>query len=69
MTAKRVKLYRHIPPLGQPIPMGVQPFLVEESIPEEEDIAWAVRRLCLNRSDGLSGMIAEHLLQWLISAT
>ena len=49
--------------------MEVQPFLVEDSISEEKDIAWAVRRLCLKRLVSLSYMRAEHLLQWLISAT
>ena len=50
--------------------MGMQPYPVEESIPEEEeDIAWELRRLCLNRSGGPSGMRSEHFRQWLIFAT
>ena len=40
-----------------------------KSIPEDEEISWAVRRLCLNRSGGPSGMRAEHLRQWMIAAT
>ena len=68
MTAERVELYRPVPPLGQPIPVGVQPFLVDDSILEDEEIAWAVRRLRLNRSGDQSGMRAEHLRQWLIDA-
>ena len=68
MTAERVELYRHVPPLGQPIPVGVQPFLVDDSILEDEEIAWAVRRLRLNRSGDQSGMRAEHLRQWLYKA-
>ena len=69
MTEERVELYRHVPPLGQPIPVGVQPFTAEHSILDKEEIAWAVRRLCLNCSGDPSGMKAEHLFQWLISAT
>ena len=44
------------------------PFLVDDSIPEDEEIAWAVLRLCLNRSGSPSGMRAEHLYQWWIAA-
>ena len=51
--------------------MGYPPltFVVDDSIPEDAEIAWAVHRLCLNRSGGPSGMRAEHLRQWLIYAT
>ena len=48
MMADRFELYRHAPPPGQPINTRVQPLLVDESIPEDEEIAWAVRRICLN---------------------
>ena len=56
MTAYKVELYRHVPPPGQPIHVGVHHFLVNDSILENKDIAWAVCRLYLNRSDVLSGM-------------
>ena len=69
MTAERVELYRPVPPLGQPIPVGVQPFPVEDSISDEEEIAWELCRLCLNLSGGLSEFRAEHLRQWMIDAT
>ena len=51
--------------------MGDPPFhfLVDDFILEDEDIAWAVRRLRLNRSGCPSEMQAEHLRQWLIAAT
>ena len=39
------------------------------SIPEDEDIDWSVRRICLNRTGGTSQMREEHLRQWLIAAT
>ena len=47
MTAECVGMYRHVPSPGHPIPVGLQPFPVEDYIPEEEDIAWAVR--CLEK--------------------
>ena len=61
MKAEREALYRHVPLLGQPISVEVQPFTVEDSIPAEEDISWVVRRLCLKRSGGPPGISAEHL--------
>ena len=69
ITAERVELYQNVPPPGQPIHVGVQPLPVDDSIPEDKEIAWAVRQLLQNRSGGLSGMRAEHLRQWLIAAT
>ena len=56
MMAERVEIYQHIPPLGQPVPVGVQTFLMGDSIPEDQEISWAVRSICLNCSGGLSGM-------------
>ena len=69
MTTERVEIYQHVPPPGEIIPVGDIPFLMDDVIPEDEEIAWEVRRLCLNRSGGPPGMRAEHLRQWLIAAT
>ena len=68
MTAEREELYWHFPSPGEPIPVGGLPLSVDYVIPEDEDIAWGVRRLLLNRSVGTSGMQSEHLRQWLIAA-
>ena len=40
MMSERVDIYRHVPPPGQLIPVGLQPFLVDNYIPEDEEIAW-----------------------------
>ena len=69
MTAEREEIYRHVQPPGELIPGGDLPVLVDDGILEDEEIAWTVRRLRLNRSGSLSGMRAEHLCQWLIAAT
>ena len=45
ITAEWADVYRKVPPPGQPTPMGVQPFLVDDSIPEDEEISWAVCRI------------------------
>ena len=44
-------------------------FLVDESILEDEEITWAVRRILLKCPGSPSGMRVEHLRQWLIAAT
>ena len=41
ITAERVDLYRHIPPLGENIPVSVEPFPVEDLVPTEDEIEWA----------------------------
>ena len=38
ITAERVELYSHIPPLGTNVPISVEPFPVEDSVPTEEEI-------------------------------
>ena len=48
MTAEQVELYRHVPSPAQPIPVGVTPLTIEESVLEDKEIAWAMNRLCLN---------------------
>ena len=69
MMADQVDMYRSVPPPGQTIDVRVQPLPMEDYIPEEKEITWAVHRIRLNRSVGPSGMRAEHLFQWLIAAT
>ena len=45
------------------------PFLVDDDILEDKDIAWGVYRLCLNSLDSHSGMRTEHLRHWMIDTT
>ena len=58
-------MYSYVPPPGKNIPISVQPFPVDDSVPTEDEIEWAVKQLCNNRSRGASGMLAEHLKRWL----
>ena len=69
MTSERVELYRRVPPLGETILVTITPFLVDNLVPLEVEMEWAVRRLCSYRSDGPSKMHAEHQWGWLASAT
>ena len=38
ITAERVELYSYVPPLGTNIPISVQPFPVDDSVPTEDEI-------------------------------
>ena len=46
----------------------LEPFLVDDSVPTEDEIKWAVKRLHNHRSRGPSGIWAEHLKRWLAEA-
>ena len=52
ITTERVALYSYVPPPGEKIPVNIQPFLVDDSVTEEREIEWGVKRLCNNRSGG-----------------
>ena len=54
VTEERVALYIRVPPQGDNIPVTIEPFAVEDSVPEEEEIEWAVKHLQNNRAGGLS---------------
>ena len=63
-----VELYSYVPPSGTNIPISVEPFPVDDSVPTEDKIKWAVKRLQNHHSGGPSGMRAEHLKGWLAAA-
>ena len=61
ITAERVELYSYVPPPGTNTPISMQPFPVDDSVPTEDEIEWAVTQLCNHRSGGPSGMRVEYL--------
>ena len=62
--AERVKLYSHVPPPGDNIPVTVTPSEIDDSVTTEDEIAEAVKKLRRNRSGGSSRIRAEHLKWW-----
>ena len=68
ITAEQVDLYSYVLPPGENIPVSVEPFPVDESVPTEDNIEWAVTQLHNHRSGGTSGMRAEHLKVWIAAA-
>ena len=64
ITADRVELYCAIPPLPPPgdnTPLSVKPSHIDDSVPMEEEVEWAVRRLRGHRLGFPYRMRAEHL--------
>ena len=52
ITAERVALYIYVPPPGETIPFAIQPFQVDDLVPEEGEIEWSIKQLRNNRSGG-----------------
>ena len=42
IALERVELYRSVPLMVQPIPVRMKPLHVDNSIPEDKEIAWEV---------------------------
>ena len=68
ITAERLTLYSRVPHPGDSIPVDIEPFAVEDRVPEEGDIEWAVKLLRNNRAWGPSRIRAEDLKGWLAAA-
>ena len=68
ITAERVTLYSWVPLPGDSIPVDIEPFMVEDGLPEKGEIEWEVKRLRNNRSGGALRMRAEDLKGWLAAA-
>ena len=56
------------PPPGDNISVTVELFAVEDGVPAEEEIEWAVKRLRNNRAGGPSRMRAGDLKGWFAAA-
>ena len=53
--AERVELYSHVPSPGDNIPVTVIPSDVDDSVPTEDEIAEAVKKLRRNGRGGRRG--------------
>ena len=68
IMAERVALYSRVLPPGDSIPIDIEIFAVEDGVPDEGDIEWAVKRLQNNRAGGPWRMRAEDLKGWFAAA-
>ena len=65
ITAERVDLYMYVPPVGDNIPVSVDPFPVEDSVPAEDEIEWSVTEL----KNHCSGEYRRSPLRSVLSST
>ena len=68
ITAEQTELYRRVPPPGENIPVNVDPTHIDDSVPTEDEVVEAVKKLRRNRSGGPLGIRAEHVKGWLAAA-
>ena len=68
ITTERTELYSQVPSPGEKILVTVEPAIIDDSVPTEDKIAAAVKKLRRNRSGGLSRIRAEHIKGWLAAA-
>ena len=61
ITTDRVELYCHVPPPGDNIHVFIEPLQVDELVPTEDEIEWAVKQLRNHRSGTPSGIRADQL--------
>jgi hypothetical protein len=61
VTDEYKELYRRNPPIEDPIGIHIAPFSISDDIPDNYEIATAIRQLKNGRAPGPSGLRAEHL--------
>ena len=55
---------RRYPP-GDPIPINVEAYSINDATPDDGELRAVVQGLCNGRAGGASGIKAEHLKEWL----
>ena len=68
ITAERTELYSQVPSPGENIPVTVEPVLIDNSVPTEDEIEAVVKKLRRNRLGGPSRIRVEHIKEWLAAA-
>eukprot|EP00957_Ditylum_brightwellii_P195263 14875732-Ditylum_brightwellii.AAC.1 len=64
-TNKREELYREVPPPGDPIPINVEAFEIQDEAPEDAELRAVVADIRNGRAGGASTIRAEDLKAWL----
>ena len=60
-----MELYRAAPLPGENIPTSVMPVKIDNFVPTEDEVEWAVQRLLGHRLGVPYRMRAEHLREWM----
>ena len=68
ITANQTELYCRVPPPGEGILIHVEETSIDDSVPMEDEVEAAVKKLRRNRAGGPSGIRAENIKGWLAAA-
>ena len=63
-TSERAELYEVISPPGDPIPINVEPFKINDEVPDDVELRGVVGPMRNGRAGGTSGIRAEHIKGW-----
>ena len=68
ITADQTELYRQVPSQGEGITTHVEKNTIDDSVPTEDEVEAAVKKLRRNRAGGPSRIWAENIKGWLAAA-
>jgi len=57
-------MHQRVGPQEEPIPTLIAPYEIDDSVPTEDEITLAVKRLKSGKSPGATKMTAAHLKKW-----
>jgi len=69
LTDEMEDMHKRVDPQEEPIPTLIAPYEIDDSVPTEDEITLAVKRLKSGKSPGATKMTAAHLKKWLPSGT
>ena len=64
LTDAMEDLHQRVEPQEEPIPTLIAPYEIDDSVPTEDEISLAVKRLKSGKSPGATKMTAAHLKKW-----
>jgi len=64
LTDEMEDMHKRVDPQEEPIPTLIAPYEIDDSVPTEDEITLAVKRLKSGKSPGATKMTAAHLKKW-----
>jgi hypothetical protein len=64
-TEERIALYARVPSAGEMLPIIVQPFDINDNVPNDLEIREVVWKLLNGQAAGATGLQAKHIKVWL----
>ena len=64
-TKEQEELYTKVEPPGEPIPINVEPYSINDETPGDAELRYVVPGMRNGRAGRVSGIRAEHMKEWL----